>query len=248
MKTSTIAASERNTPQARGGAMDSDFKLTDALRSCMPFQSLDAEGLRRIAATTRLHTFSRGDVVAGMGSASNGLLLILKGRVKLTLDSSHGAEHVLDVLEAGQSLGLAELVSKRPYRFQVTALTPLELLVVPRATVLSEVEHHPLVARQLLKYACEALYRHTGDIETVLGRKASSRVARFLIDLFERETPEPGRSLRLPMKKALIASHLHMTKEHFSRTLKELSDHGAIRVHGPMVLLVSEQELRALAA
>ncbi len=52
-------------------------------------------------------------------------------------------------------------------------------------------------------------------------------------------------TLTLPVSKAIVASRLNLTPEHFSRILHELQTHDLIRVEGRDVHIVDVARLRA---
>ena len=51
--------------------------------------------------------------------------------------------------------------------------------------------------------------------------------------------------MTLPAKKGVIASHLNLTHEHFSRILHELIEAGLIEVDGPRVTIPDVTRLRS---
>jgi CRP-like cAMP-binding protein len=55
-------------------------------------------------------------------------------------------------------------------------------------------------------------------------------------------------SVMLPTSKAIVASRLNLTPEHFSRILRELADRGLISIDGREVKILDVSKLREYSA
>ena len=91
------------------------------------------------------------------------------------------------------------------------------------------------------------LYQQTSDLENVLFLKATGRVARFIVQQLAVDCAKNYQRVAPPARKGPIASHLHMTQEHFSRTLRELTVTGLIKVDGIMIDVIEVEKLRDAA-
>ena len=80
------------------------------------------------------------------------------------------------------------------------------------------------------------------EIEAGTLLSARQRIASYLLAL----TASAGH-VRLPVTKTLIASHLGVTKETFSRLLREFADHGLIVVDNRDIALNDRARLAAVA-
>ena len=216
-----------------------------ALAGSTTFGKLPAETLGRLAAGTTEATFKRGSVVCARGDTATGVYVLMLGQLKLSIETPAGDEHVVDILESGDCFGESTALSDRKHFFTAAAVADCHLLHLSRHTLLAELERDLDLARHLIRNLSDRLYRRSTDLETILFRSATSRVARFIFEQLER-SPESHISLR--MHKGLIASRLNMTQEHFSRTLRSLSSMGAIKVHGKTINVIDEAGLRQLAA
>ena len=78
----------------------------------------------------------------------------------------------------------------------------------------------------------------------VVLRDAVGRVARYLLNAEADDTE----TIELPSLKRHLASHLNLTSETFSRTLRKLVDAGVIdESEGGQVQIVSREKLRLIA-
>lgn len=216
------------------------------------FNHLPAETLERLAAGTTESAFRRGSVVFGRGTPATGIHIVVSGQLKLSIETPHGDEHVVELMKEGDCFGEAAMLTDRLHLMTAAAVSDCTVLHVARGTLLNELDQDHELSRRMIRSLSDRLYRRTSDLENVLFRKAVGRVARFLLDQLEEQSVEPsahhGGKIRLQVRKGLIASCLNMTQEHFSRTLRELSSQGKIEVSGGTIDLIDEDGLRELAA
>jgi len=222
-------------------------QYASALTNAAIFSQLSAETLGRLAAGTTETAFRRGSVVFGRGTSATGIYVVTSGQLKLCLETPQGAEHVVELLQPDDSFGEAELLTDRSHRVTATAVTDCRLLHIGRQALMAELELDKAFARRVIGTLSERLYRQTSELENVLFLKATGRVARFILDRLKLHGARTSRRVALPVRKGLIASHLNMTQEHFSRTLRELTTTGLIRVDGTMVDIIEVDKLRDVA-
>jgi len=218
-----------------------------ALTKASIFNKLTSSTLGRLAAGTTELAVKRGSVVFGRGTNATGIYVVVSGQLKLTLETPQGAGHVVELVQEGDSFGEAALLANRPHLLTATAVTDCALLHIGRQTLMTELERDLAFARQIIGTLSERLYGKTSELENVLFLKATGRVARFILDRVHSDGGKSGLRVALPVSKGLIASHLNMTQEHFSRTLRELTLSGLIRVEGIMVDVIDVDRLRKTA-
>lgn len=190
----------------------------------------------------------RGSVISEAKGPASGVYVIGEGKVKLSMTTSHGSDHMMQLLGPGDCVGLAETICERPHLLTAVTVSAVQLVHIPARHFLEELQRDPGLARTMLKHLSNQLCERTGELENVFTRKASTRVARFLLDLQAEQGGASNSHISLPMRKGLIASQLNMTQEHFSRTLHELSASGVIRVAGSVIDVLEESRLRELAS
>lgn len=217
------------------------------LTKASTFSQLSAETLERLAAGTTDSAFKRGSVVFGRGATATGIHIVASGQLKLSLETARGAERVVELLQEGDSFGEAALLTNRLHLVTAAAVTDCKLLHIARRTLIAELDRDKELAKQIIGTLSDRLYRQTSELEYVLSLKATGRVARFIIDRLKTDGANTSFRVALPVRKGLIASHLNMTQEHFSRTLRELTKAGLIRVNGVMVDVIEVDKLRDAA-
>ena len=222
--------------------------LASALTCSQTFSVLANSTLARLATDTTRALFKRGSVVFSRGEPATGIHVVTSGQLTLCLNAAHGTEHVIDILGPGDCAGEAATLTDRPHLVTASAATDSHLLHVSRAAILAELDRDPAFARSIVRNLSDQLYRRTSDFGNVLLHKATSRVARFILDQLDAQDAKAGCHVHLTVAKGVIASRLNMTQEHFSRTLRELSAQGRIAVKGGEINVTDVAGLRLLAA
>jgi len=219
---------------------------TQAFLSRLPlFEELAAEELDRIAAgTTELHV-PRGEIVFNRGDPCVGFHLVVYGQVKLAFLSPHGGEKVVEIVAPGYSFGEALMFMGKPYIVMAQTLSDSLLLHVSKKVVFDEIDRDPAFARKMLAGLSRRLHGLISDVESYSMQSGTERVIGYLL----RQDEDQARStaphvLTLPTSKAIVASRLNVTPEHFSRILHELSEKGLISVEGREIRIVDAAKLR----
>lgn len=212
------------------------------------FRGLGEDSLGRIAAGAVQVYALRGTSVFHSGDSCTGIYAVLYGHVKLVLDASHGSERVIDLVGPGQTMGEVAVFLDEPYYATATALADSELVHIPKATVLAEVDRNPGFARRLIVNLSRRVYRRVSDLQSYTQSSATDRVVRFLLNDLSQHGVDDTESVTLPAPKGVIASRLNLTQEHFSRILRDLMSAGLIKVDGRAIRISDLNGLRARAA
>jgi CRP-like cAMP-binding protein len=220
---------------------------TQAFLARLPlFAELAPEELDRIAAgTTEMHV-SRGEIVVNRGDPCVGFHLVVYGQVKLAFMSPQGSEKVVEIVSPGHSFGEALMFMGKPYIVMAQALADSLLLHVSSKAVLDEIERDAGFARRMLAGLSRRLHSVVSDVESYSLQSGTERVIGYLLRQDEVQAQSnDAYVLTLPTSKAVIASRLNVTPEHFSRILHDLTEKGLIDVEGREIRIVDPAQLRA---
>jgi CRP-like cAMP-binding protein len=220
---------------------------TQAFLSRLPlFEELASDEIDRIAAgTTELHV-PRGEIVVNRGDPCVGFHLVVYGQVKLAFLSAQGGEKVVEIVTPGFSFGEALMFMGKPYIVMAQTLADSLLLHVSKKVVFDEIDRDPTFARKMLAGLSRRLHGLISDVESYSMQSGTERVIGYLL----RQDEQSAQSndpyvLTLPTSKAVVASRLNVTPEHFSRILHDLGERGLIAVEGREIRIVDAAKLRA---
>jgi CRP-like cAMP-binding protein len=234
-------------PRAKAGkaaARGPAARTEDLLRNVPLFQGVSKEELATVTAGTAAIRAPAGTTLFRQGEVCHGFYVIVFGRVKLGFVAPDGSEKVMEILVQGQSFGEALMFLDRPWLVTGQTLSDALLLNISKASVIGELERNPQFARRMLGSLSSRLHGLIGDIEAYSTQNAVRRVITHLL----RQLPETqtGKAVvELPSSKGDIASRLSISREHFSRVLRELSDAGLVQVQGRQLHILDTEGLRA---
>ena len=219
---------------------------TQAFLANLPlFNELAPADIDRLAAgTTELHV-SRGEILFNKGDPCTGFHLVIYGQVKLSFVTPQGNEKVVELVGPSYSFGEALMFMDKPYIVMAQTLADSLLLHVSKQAVYDGLEHDPGFAKKMLAGLSRRLHGLISDVESYSLQSGTQRVIGYLLrqDEDQANVAAPY-SVTLPSSKAIVASRLNLTPEHFSRILHDLADAGLIAVDGREVAIRDVAKLR----
>lgn len=209
------------------------------------FADLAPEELDRITAgTTEMHV-ARGEIVFNRGDPCVGFHLVVYGQIKLAFTSPQGSEKVVEIVAPGHSFGEAVMFMGKPYIVMAQALADSLLLHVSSKAVFDEIGRDAGFARRMLAGLSRRLHSMVSDVESYSLQSGTERVIGYLLRRDEARAQASGAyAVTLPTSKAVVASRLNVTPEHFSRILHDLTDKGLIDVGGRDIRIIDPARLR----
>jgi CRP/FNR family transcriptional regulator, dissimilatory nitrate respiration regulator len=198
--------------------------VADIIHDCRLFSQVQPAGFARLVTIARLCTYSKGDLIFREDAACPGVYVVGSGLVRVFKTAAGGKEHVLHIVGPGNTF--AEVAAMGgfnvPASAEAVADTTCALLpLAPFRKALAE--DHELCLGMMT--GMTMWVRHLVNLmEDVVLRDAAGRLARFFLTA---ESDEEG-AVVLPGLKRHLASHLNLTSETFSRTLRRLIDAGLI--------------------
>lgn len=231
--------SERGGTSREGGEVD---MTTDTCVAIVPvFSGLSHAEQLEVARFAHPVQRARGEIVVRPGEASSRLLVVHRGRVKISHVSPGGQEQLLRVLEPGDFIGETAFLTGAPPEYTATALAPVEMCVFDHADLAALVRTYPSIAVRML----EAVTRRLDATERMLGQTSldvEARLAAYLLDLPARWHDGVG-TVELPLAKRDVAALLGTTPETLSRRLAALADAGLVRLDGRRIDILDADAL-----
>ena len=192
-------------------------------------------------------TYKSGQRICSAGDKASSLFVVYFGFLKTSLSDEYGDEKVLNFQMCGDLLGLDTLANNE-YLNDVTALSDVELIIIPNTLNSFQRNHGSFLATKLIEILCKELIT-SQYLEHIISKlTAEARVAKFLISLGKKyaRLGYSENAYNLLMTRNDIGSYLGLTLTTVSRILSEFSRSGIITVKGKSVRINDPFALKRL--
>ncbi|MFK3788806.1 MULTISPECIES: Crp/Fnr family transcriptional regulator [Pseudomonas] len=213
------------------------------LRSHHLFEPLNDEQLDELMATSQLLSVDKGEPLFHQGESADAFYFVIAGAVKIYRLTPDGQEKVFEVIGPRQTFAEAMMLMDTPnYVASAEAVGPTQLYRLSNATYIRLLQSNNRLTFALLGKLCVRLHQRVNEIETLSLKNATHRVVRYLLTQLMQAQPVE-RQFELPMAKQLIAGHLAIQPETFSRIIRRLIDDKIISQDGRRIVILDRPRL-----
>jgi len=189
-----------------------------------------------------------GATIFQEGEVPNGVLILRRGRSKVTMNSPEGRTVILYLAAPGEILGLSSAISGMNRQVTAISVEPCELDLVRRDEFLAFLNHHEDQFKAALD---ELAMQHTCILEAIrrlsLAPSLQANLARFLLGLNCPETFPQTNKIHLRVTQEEIAQQLGATRESVTRTLSKLRKERIIEQRGHTITIHNRPMLEHMA-
>src|SRR3984957_19322867 len=154
-----------------------------ALSRTQIFQSLPPAEIDAISARAAVRRVARNEAVLRRGDSNGGMVVIMSGRVRISVVSEDGKEATLGVLGAGEILGEMSLLDGEACSADVTAQEDCLLLVIERGQFLALLRANSVLCLHLMTMLTKRLRRANSALEDMALLDLPTRLGRLLARL-----------------------------------------------------------------
>lgn len=190
-----------------------------------------------------LRWYTRGEQIFQRGEAPLGLLVVVRGSVRVYQIGDTGREQVLTIERPGCSVAELPLFDGGPYPAYAEAVEETALFTLGREHFSNLVLAHPEMAEQVIRALAQRQRRLVRMVEDLGLREVRQRVAALLVRLAQ----EQGLEFTLPASNEQIAAQLGTVREVVSRALHGFAHDGLIELEGRRVRVLDLPALRTRA-
>jgi CRP/FNR family transcriptional regulator, dissimilatory nitrate respiration regulator len=207
------------------------------------FSAVSGESLARLLQMAVSKDFTKGQIIFRQHDPCPGVYVVGTGLVRVYKLAPNGKEYVLHLVSPGGTFAEVAAIGRFNCPAFAQALEETKCVLLPASQFNAAlVQDHQLCLQLLGSFALWVKHL-VGLVEDITLRDALGRVARYLL-----AAADPATHLvQLPSLKKHLASHLNLTSETLSRTLRRLADMRLIDDSGDD-LRVLDREALALAA
>jgi len=211
--------------------------------------NLSTDALRALDEITTPITYPKGAVLFVEGQPARGVYILCSGRVKLSVCSEDGNTIILRIAEPGDVAGLPGTISGMPYDLTAEVLEPAQVNFIPRDLFLRFLSNYGEVAVAVAKVLSEICHHTYHEVRSLgLGRTASQKLARFLLDWSARPRKLPSNGhIPLTLTHEEIAQTIGTSRETVTRLFTMLKRAQIIQVKGSSLTICDQDALESMA-
>ena len=224
--------------------MQADSALARELRHHYLFSALNEAQRARVLEHAQVREFATGQHLFGHGDPAAHFFMVRSGSVKLYRLSPDGHEKVMRLIPPSQTFAESILFMDVPhYPVSGEGVEGGELVAFEREAFLGVLQESFTTCRAVMAQMAQRIQAHWDEIETLALQNSRYRVVHYLLSLVP--AGDTGRvSVKLPVRKILIAAHIAVTPETLSRTLRALHNEHLIEVADNEVTILDMEALR----
>jgi len=214
------------------------------LAACRFFTAVKGESLSRLLEMAQIRRFRRGQIIFRQDDPCPGVFIVGSGLVRVYRISPAGREHVLHLVSPGATFAEVAAIGSFDCPAFAEALEDTVCLLLPADRFSRALREDHQLCLQLMASMAGWVKHLLGLVEDITLRDAIGRVARYLLAAANDRNGE----VQLPSLKKHLASHLNLTSETLSRTLRRLMDMELIEATDGQGLVVKDREQLAVIA
>ncbi|HBK04265.1 MAG TPA: hypothetical protein DDZ81_00190 [Acetobacteraceae bacterium] len=239
MSTAAPLTGSKQAGHAENADVLEGLRLTPLLRD------LDESVLQKLAAISHMVDHAEDIEICRQDEIADQLFIVVNGQLAGFTTAATGMTAVVEVIRAGETLGLATILARLPWLMGVRTVERSRLLCIDAEGLLTLVEQEPPLVTALLRAEANefrALVRQVCDLKL---RTTAQRLGCYLLSL-SAEQQANTTAMRLPFDKRLLAARLGCRQENLSRAFAALRGFG-VETHGARVILHDIAKLKAYA-
>jgi len=201
--------------------------VTSILRATTLLGSVPTEDLDAVAAVSRLRGFRRGQIVFTTSDPGDTVIVVVSGRIKVTVRSADGGELTLAIIEPGGLVGELGVVDGGPRSADAETLEECQLLLIPREAVRDVCARVPAAGQALTNSIAAMLRRLTESTADLVFLDLPRRVAKVLLS-----QPRGDDGIIKPrLNQEEIAHQVGSTRQSVNAALRGFERRGWIEMH-----------------
>ncbi len=180
---------------------------------------------------------------------SSGIVVVLEGEVRLSINSDDGRRLSFCIARAGEVLGLVAALSGRPYKMTAETVHRTKVAFVSRKAFLHFLALNPDAYQAVTRDLIRSFNRAFEQLRTVgLSSSVSERLARLLLAWSESgKMSEPGARCRVAMTQEEMGEFIGASRETVNRALAVFRNRRLVSQHGYLIVIPNRSALRRYA-
>ena len=197
--------------------------------------------LKKVIHERKTRQFKKNQVIYYEGDRSNGLYLIITGKIKTIKLAEDGRELMTAIYTTDDYLGVTAMLSNETFSDTATALEDSVLCHIPKDQIEPLLNLYPDVAREFIKLLANDIRDKEEQLLQLAYHSVRKRMAEAMLRLHKQQNPKSNESFKITRED--LAAMAGMATETVSRTLSDFKDEGLIDKKGSTITILDLQKL-----
>jgi CRP/FNR family cyclic AMP-dependent transcriptional regulator len=177
-------------------------------------------------------SYRAGDIIFGQGEASETVMFLEAGAVKVSVSSRTGKEAVLGALKAGDFFGERALAGDPVRSETAIAMTATTVISVPTGQMARLLHEQHALSDRFITYLLGRSIRIEADLVDQLFNSAEKRLARLLLLMAGYGHPDQKLGVLAPISQETLAAMVGTTRSRISLFMGQFKRQGFIEYSG----------------
>jgi CRP/FNR family cyclic AMP-dependent transcriptional regulator len=212
-------------------------------------EGLSREETEAMEAVGRRRAYGRHVTLFHQGDEVGPVVVLLRGRVKLTIVSEGGREAIVALRGPGDLLGELAAIDDGPRSTTVTSLEPVEVLLVTRSDFSALLEERPRIALVILRLVAGRLRYADAQQAQFATHDLVGRLAQRLVELCDRfgTRGDDGIEIDVPLSQEELGTWIGASREGVSKAFQVLRSLGIVETGRRRVRVLDRDGLQRYA-
>lgn len=212
---------------------------TEFFQSIELFSQASPESLERLSESAQITSYKKSSIIITQHQSDTIFLYLIHGWVKLYRESAEGDEIIVDVLAQENHCGESFLFEESQIEENYTAqsISDVEILTLPVQCLKQLMLEDHSLSLSFLQATLQKKQQLNMQLEHLSIQTAAQRLGCFILRSCNDPLSQCSITLQLPYDKLILASHLGMRPETFSRALVTLSEQCDLHVEGENICI-----------
>jgi CRP-like cAMP-binding protein len=209
------------------------------LKNCDLFERLTADQIAKVESRSRFRAFDRGSLVYLPGDASESVLLLTSGRIKIYHITAEGKQASLAIIDPGELFGELAVFENGPREEFAETMEKSTLVLIPAPVIHELMEQHTHVSLGVTRLMGLRRQRVERRLKSLLFRSNRERLTFLLLELAEKygKKNNDGLPIDIKLSHQELANIIGSTRETVTVLLGEMQSEGLLVVQRRRLIL-----------
>jgi CRP/FNR family transcriptional regulator, cyclic AMP receptor protein len=242
-------------PGAQGAQLENETAPNlsqDARRffgECGLFRGLGPDERKLLLGRVGVRSFDAGETIFTKGSPGTHMMAVLRGSVRIGVNSIDGRGIVLAILHPGEMFGEIALLDGKDRTADAVAMTACSIAVLARRDVLDSLERYPTGWAYVVSVLCDRLRKTDEHLAEVALLQIPVRLAKALLRVMADDPQtKPGQKVyRMRLLQRELGELIGVTRESVNKCLHSWQRDGVLLIEKGQITITDREALEELA-